>query len=376
MSRSALIVATVSSFLKTFEMNDISILKDMGYNVHIATNLYETDYSVDSSFFQKNGVVPHHIGFVRFPFKISNFKAIRQIRKIIDEYNIELVHCHTPVGSVIARLAAKKYRKNGCKVIYTAHGLQFYPKKDWMIYYPVEKWLSRYTDAIIAINLEDYDLVSKRFHNAKTNYIPGVGVDLSGFCNTVVDRKQKRKGLGVGEQDFWLLSVGEINDNKNHKIVINAIGRMNDPRIKYYIAGEGPLTETITKLIDDLGLDNQIKLLGQRTDVKELLKCADAFVHPSKREGLSLALMESMAGGLPVICSKIRGNVDLIDNNQGGFLCKVNSVDDYADAITKLMNDKELCKRFADHNQKKIHGFSIDVVDKIMRDIYNTVLHG
>ena len=377
MSQSVLIVATVSSFLKTFEMNDISILKNMGFDVHIATNLYESNYSIASSFFQENDVVPHHIGFERSPFKLSNFKAIKQILRIIDENSIELVHCHTPVGSVIARLAAKKFRKNGCKVIYTAHGLQFYhgaPKKDWLIYYPVEKWLSRYTDVIITINHEDYELVSKRFHNKKTYYIPGVGVDLSGFCNTVVDKMQKRKGLGVREQDFLILSVGEINDNKNHQIVIRAISKIDNPSVKYYIAGEGPLAESLLYLIDELGLNDQIKLLGQRTDVFELLKCSDAFVHPSKREGLSVALMESMAAGLPVICSDIRGNVDLIDDNQGGYLCQVDSVDDYADAITKLMNDKALCKRFADHNQKKIQEFSLDVVDKRMRKIFAEIL--
>ena len=358
-------------------MNDITLLQKLGCTVYVATNTNEHNPSEENTFFSSYNILIHPIDFERFPFRASNLRAIKKIKKIIEKYSIQLVHCHTPVGSVIARLAAKKFRKNGCKVIYTAHGLQFYhgaPKKDWLIYYPVEKWLSRYTDVIITINHEDYELVSKRFHNKKTYYIPGVGVDLSGFCNTVVDKMQKRKGLGVREQDFLLLSVGEINDNKNHQIVIRAISKIDNPSVKYYIAGEGPLAESLLYLIGELGLNDQIKLLGQRTDVFELLKCSDAFVHPSKREGLSVALMESMAAGLPVICSDIRGNVDLIDDNQGGYLCQVDSVDDYADAITKLMNDKALCKRFADHNQKKIQEFSLDVVDKKMRSIYNDIL--
>ena len=243
-----------------------------------------------------------------------------------------------------------------------------------MIYYPVEKWLSRYTDALITINHEDHKLVLKRFHNSRTYYIPGVGVDLSGFCNVVIDRVQKRNELGLRDKDFFLLSVGEINDNKNHRIVIRAISMINNPYLKYYIAGEGPLSESLLSLIHELGLNNQIKLLGQRTDVKELLICADAFVHPSKREGLSVALMESMAAGLPVVCSNIRGNVDLIETGKGGFLCKVDSIGNYADAITKLMIDKNLCGHCSEYDRKKIQEFSLDNVKTKMRSIYNEIL--
>lgn len=373
LKKGALVVATVSGFIKCFELNDISILQSMGYTVHVATKIAEEDQEL----FRQRGVVAHHINFERFPFKKSNFTAIKQLKRIIEENDIDVIHCHTPVGGVIARIAAKKFRRNGCKVIYTAHGLQFYrgaPKKDWLIYYPIEKWLSRDTDVIITINHEDHQMVSKKFRNETTYYIPGVGVDLSRFGNPRVDREKKRLELGLIEKDTMLLSVGELIDRKNHRIVIDAVSKIGDPSLKYYIAGGGPLREALQQQIDDLGLNNRVVLLGARTDVNELLKCTELFVLPSKREGLSVALMESMAAGLPVVCSDIRGNVDLIDDDQGGYLCKVDSVDDYVDAITKLMNDKNQCKRFADHNQKKIQGFTIDVVDEKMRSIYHEIL--
>jgi glycosyltransferase involved in cell wall biosynthesis len=373
MSRNALLVATISGFIKPFEMNDISILQEMGYIVHVATNIAEGD----DEFFAQRGVIPHHIGFERSPFKPANFKAISIIRNIIEENHIELVHCHTPVGSVISRLAAKRFRKKGCKVIYTVHGLQFYkgaPKKDWLLYYPVEKFLSCFSDAIITINHEDYKLVSEKFHSKKTYYIPGVGVDLNRFGNVQIDRNEKRKELGLADNDIMLLSVGELIPRKNHHVVIDAVSRTKESHLKYYIAGSGPLQESLYRQVNDLSLHNQVVFLGYRTDVNELLCCTDIFVLPSKHEGLSMALMESMAGDLPVICSRIRGNVDLVDDGNGGFLCDTNDADAYTDAIKRLVDDPYLRKSMGEYNKEKIRGFSIEIVDKKMRSIYQEVL--
>ena len=373
--RSVLIVATVSGFIRSFELNDISILQERGYTVHVATRIAEED----KRFFQHRGVILHQIDFERFPFKSNNFKAIKIIQKIIADNDISLVHCHTPVGGVIARLAAKKFRKQGCKVIYTVHGLQFYkgaPKKDWLIYYPVEKYLSKYSDAIVTINSEDYTLVSNRFLNEKTYYIPGVGIDISKMTTKEMDiqkKWKKRKSLGLNEQDTVLLSVGELNANKNHHVIIDAISMNKNREIKYLIAGKGPLANALQQKIHDLNLSNQVFLLGYRTDITELLQCSDIFVHPSKREGLSVALMEAMASGLPVVCSRIRGNTDLIDDGKGGYLCEVNDINAYMNALIRLSDDPDLCHQMSVYNQSKIQEFSINVVDQKMRSIYREV---
>ena len=374
MSRNALVVATISGFIKPFEMNDISILKDMGYKVHVATNIAEGD----DEFFKLRGIIPHHIDFQRFPFKSSNFKSIKSLQRIIEDNDISLVHCHTPVGGVIARLAAKKYRKQGCKVIYTVHGLQFYkgaPKKDWLIYYPIEKYLSKYADAIVTINTEDYTLVSRRFLNKKTYYIPGVGVDLSKFSSEKANVSIKRKELGLSEKDIILFSVGELNTNKNHQIIIEAMSKIYNKNLKYFVAGKGPLEATLQQEIHESGLDDRVKLLGFRTDIKDLLKSADVFVLPSKREGLSVALMEAMASGLPIICSKIRGNTDLIDDGKGGYLCDVNDINTYVNALTRLLDDPDLRHQMSVYNQNKIQEFSINVVDRKMKSIYQEVIN-
>lgn len=376
MKKSALIVTTIGGFIKSFELNDISILQEMGYTVHVATNMHYNDFDFET-FFQKRNIFTHQIDFERFPFSKANFKAIGQLKRIISENGVSLVHCHTPVGGVIGRLAAKKFRKKGCKVLYSVHGLQFYkgaPKKDWIIYYPVEKYLSHFSDAIITINREDYELVKNKMNSQNVFYVPSVGIDYDKFNQVNINCKQKRAELGVRSGEFLMLSVGELNNNKNHRIVINAIKKMDNKRIKYVIAGVGPLKEFLLNQIDELGLSQQVFLLGYRSDIPELLKCADIFVFPSYREGLSVSLMEAMASGVPVICSKIRGNVDLIDDGKGGILCNVDSTDDYVDGIRRLINNEQLQRQFVHYSNDKIKDFSLLVVDRKMRDIYKRVI--
>lgn len=381
LKKNALVIATIGAFIRSFELNNISILQEMGYTVHVATNMHFSQYAFFDfeSFFKERGIIAHQIDFERSPFSKSNFKAKKQIQNIISENEISLVHCHTPVGGVIGRLAAKKFRKRGLKLIYTVHGLQFYngaPKKDWVLYYPVERFLSRYADAMITINLEDYETVKAKMKAKKIYYVPGIGVNYERFNGASVNRAKKRAGLGINDDDIFLLSVGELNDNKNHRIVINAISKLGNKKIKYIIAGVGPIKEALQSLIEELGLQNQVFLVGQRTDVPELLKCADIFMFPSKREGLSVSLMEAMAGGVPVICSKIRGNVDLIDDGRGGILCNVDSEDDYVNAIKTLIDNENLRKEFVRCSDNKIKNFSLTVVDKKMREIYSSVSQG
>ena len=375
LKKSALIVTTIGGFIKSFELNDISILQEMGYTVHVATNMHYNDFDFET-FFQKRNIVTHQIDFERFPFSKANFKAIGQLKRIISENGVSLLHCHTPVGGVIGRLAAKKFRKKGCKVLYSVHGLQFYkgaPKKDWIIYYPVEKYLSHFSDAIITINREDYELVKNKFKARKTYYVPGVGIDYDKFHYASFNREQKRAELEVCSDDIMILSVGELIDRKNYKVVIDAISKIKNKNVRYFIAGTGPLFDSLKEKIKSLNLQSCIALLGHRSDVKELLKCADIFVHPAKREGLPVALMEAMASGVPVICSKIRGNVDLIDDGKGGILCGVDSVDDYVKGIRNLIDNGQMRREFVQYSDKKIKDFSLSVVDRKMRAIYSSI---
>lgn len=361
-----LYVTTVGMTMNFFKALVGELIKE-GHAVDIACN--EDEYKVDD-FFQKLGCKVYHIGCVRSPLSKSNLEAVKELKKIVSENHYDIVHCHTPVAGVCTRLACKSFRKNGLKVIYTAHGFHFYqgaPLKNWLVYYPIEKYCSRFTDVLITINQEDYALAKKKMKAKKTEYVPGVGIDVDKFRNTVVDRTAKRKELGIPENAFLLLSVGELNANKNHQIVIRALAQLNDSNIHYMIAGKGDLHDELIDLANRLGVSEQVHLLGYRKDVAELYKTADVYCLPSIREGLNVSVMEAMASGLPVICSCIRGNTDLISKDncfKPQNCCAVKAI------IKKTFFSFVNYGMLRSNNKNLPDAFSIRKIKNRMKDIY------
>lgn len=380
MSKRALIVCTIASFLQ-FELNDLGLLAEKGYEIHCATNFDGSEFMYEK--LAAFHVINHQADFARSPFSRTNLRALGEVKRIMRDIHFDLVHCHTPVGGVVARLAAKPHRKKGTKVIYTAHGFHFYtgaPKLYWLIFYPIEKWLSRYTDVLITINTEDYARAGG-FHMGRLEYVPGVGIDLTGFgaerlaeiqgADTLRDTAQMRDirtRTGIPENGIWLMSVGELNENKNHETVIRAVADRED--IYYTIAGIGPLGQRLKELIAELHLEKRVFLLGYRRDVPALFAAADIYIHPSYREGLSVSIMEAMASGLPVICSRIRGNTDLIDGD-GGFLFDPHGMGACRESIAQMLEADR--GALGQYNREKIKKFSIEVVQKKMAAIYESV---
>lgn len=357
-------IGITMGFFKPF----IRELLDSGHTVDIATN--ENDTKIPECY-REWGCKIYQISTSRSPLSKNNLSAIKQIKAIVTENKYEIVHCHTPVAAMCTRLACRTLRKSGVRVIYTAHGFHFYkgsPLKNWLIFYPVEKICSYFTDTLVTINLEDYALAQKKMSAKKIEYVPGVGIDLARFGNVSIDKFVKRTELGIPEDAILLLSVGELNRNKNHEAVIRAI--QNIPNTYYIIAGVGELQEHLQTVAAELGLTPRVKLLGYRRDVGDLCAAADIFAFPSLREGLPVSVMEAMASGLPVACSKIRGNTDLIDE-QGGVLFDPIRADCCKDAILSLleMNLNEL----GQHNRNKIKNFSIEKIHSLMLDIYNNL---
>ena len=297
-------IGITMGFFKTI----IKELINEGNVVDIATN--ETNSPVPACY-REWGCNIYNISTSRSPLSFGNKLAIKQVRKLAINYNI--VHCHTPVAGMITRIACKSIRKRGLKVVYTAHGFHFYkgaPLKNWLFYYPVEKICSKWTDVLITINKEDYSLAQKKMRAKNVVYVPGVGINTDRFTSSLVDRDQKRKELGIPINSRVILSVGELNKNKNHKIVIEAISKLDDESYYYLIAGVGKEKESLQKLASSLNVN--LKLLGYRKDVAELYKIADLYVLPSIREGLNVSLMEAISSGCCAIASKIRGNVDIL----------------------------------------------------------------
>jgi len=336
-----LYVTTISDTINAFLVSHIKMLVGQGHSVDIACRIkkpidQELEYLKCKIF---------DIPFTRAQLDKDNFTAYKQLKLIIKNNHYNIVHTHTPVASACARLACCKLRKDGLIVIYTAHGFHFYksaPIRNWLVYYPIEVILSRYTDVLITINKEDYALAKKRMKAKKIEYIPGVGVDTKKFSGCVIDRAAKRRELGIPEDAIVLLSVGELNKNKNHETVIRALHATNIPNMYYLIAGSGELYRPLKDLIAQLNLEKNVLLLKFRDDVNELYKISDAYCLPSYREGLNISLIEAMSSGLPVICSDIRGNRDLISKEGGGYLFDPHKIDDIKEAILKICGGRNL----------------------------------
>ena len=358
-------IGATMGFFKSF----IKKLTDDGNQVELACN----NTANVPEFYVENGFKIHSIDCSRAPINKGNFKAVKQLKKIVENGHFDIVHCHTPIAAACCRIACRKARKNGTKVIYTAHGFHFYkgaPFKNWLIYYPIEKICSHFTDVLITINTEDYALAQKKMNAKSIQYVPGVGIDIKRFSECVINREEKRKELGIPEDAMLLLSVGELNKNKNHETVIKALAKIHNSNIYYLIAGKGGLEYYLNELIENLDLNNNVKLIGYRADIAELYKAADICVLPSIREGLPVAVMEGMAAGLPLIVADNRGTRDLCQNNINGLVCNTFSSDEFADAINKLWNDTSLRRKMGNENLNAAGNFDIKKVNSIMNKIY------
>ncbi|MFC4409991.1 glycosyltransferase family 4 protein [Chungangia koreensis] len=373
--KKVLFVATVvKAHIMVFHLPFLNWFKENGYETYVcAKNDYEN---------KEDCVIPYcdyyyDLPFERSPIKLNNFKTYNQLKEIIESNEFDIIHCHTPMGGALTRIAARNARKKNTNVIYTAHGFHFYkgaPIANWLLYYPIERYLARYTDELITINKEDFRR-AKRFKAMHIEYIPGVGLDLNKVNSFKVDKKLKCKELGLPNNVFFLLSVGELNKNKNHEVIITALAKLKNSQIHYIICGQGVLEQKLRNLSIELGIERQVHLLGFRKDISDIYKISDLFVFPSFREGLSVSLMEAMANGLPVVCSNIRGNSDLIEGGKGGYLVKPNDVKGFVKYIGKLKSDKELRSMFGENNLQQIKNYTIENVISDMEIIYNKLMN-
>ena len=359
--KKVLFVASVTKHITTFHIPYLKYFKENGNE--------EIKYC-DKHF---------NLDFQRSPLSFKNLKTYKELKKLIDSDVYDVIHCHTPVASVLTRLAAKKTRKrHGTRVIYTAHGFHFYkgaPIKNWMIYYPVEKWLSKHTDTLITINEEDYEIAKKKFKAKQIEHVHGIGVNPDRFSFDISNlvRDEMRDKFTVGPLDFLLMYAAELNDNKNQLMLIEAMKTLvkEYPNIKLILAGEGVYREKIEKEIRESFLQSNIFLLGYRTDIPELLKISDLYVATSKREGLPINLVEAMISGLPLVVTNSRGQRELVEDGLNGYIVEIGDVEALIEKIKNIYLDIRIREQVTSNARENIDKYLLDNVYKEMKQIYN-----
>lgn len=359
-----LYITTVGSTMEFF-VPVIRELLDRGHQVDLACN--ETDSPVSDVYRRWNCTV-YPISCSRSPLDKGNLKAIRQIKTLAEAGQYDIIHCHTPLAAACTRLACRSIRRSGTRVFYTAHGFHFFkgaPLKNWLLYYPVEKLCAQFTDVLITINREDYELARNKLPAQKVVYVPGVGIDLEKFGAFDMDPRKKRQELEIPETANVLLSVGELSRRKNHGVLLKAAAEIDN--LYVVIAGKGPLRGELEQLAKELGIEKRVRLLGYRTDIAQLCAMCDVFALPSLQEGLPVAMMEAMASGKTVICSRIRGNTDLLGATNP-LLFDHADVQDCRRAMGMALTADRAS--IGAENQKRVQPFSIGAVIAKMLYLY------
>lgn len=365
--KKVLFVSNVLSHIYAFHLPYINWFKQNGFEVHVMAN----SNGQEAKGFDKY----YDVKIERSPFSLKNITAYKEAKKIIDSEQYEIVHCHTPMGGVIGRLASRTIRKHGAMVLYTAHGFHFYkgaPKINWLLYYTMEKWLAPYADCIITINEEDYRNAKEKFESSRTKVekISGIGVDVHRFSPAEnKDTLKEEKGY-AGK--FLLTYAAEFIPRKNHRFFVEAAKELikKCPNVKFLFAGKGVLADETKKYAEQLGVSEYIDFLGFRADMPDVLRMSDVLISASVEEGFGINIIEGMASGLPAVVSIVRGHKEMVKNGENGYLVRVDNAEDFCEKIEKLYYDKKQYQEMSMQAILTAEKFSIENSLNQMEQIY------
>jgi len=363
-----LFVASLDTHLTSFHLPYINWFKDQNYEVHLA--------------YRGSSIIPNvdkiwKIPFERSPFSYSNYRVYKELRDILNNNYYELIHCHTPMASFVTRLAAIETRKKGTKVLYTVHGFHFFkdgPVKNWLLYFPLEKFMSRYTDAIITINREDFEILFKKKFYSKGKYqINGIGLDPKRLTIENGNFSEIRTEKGYSENDFIILYIAEFINRKNHRFVIESIPDLIEKHsnIKFLFAGGGILKKEMEGLVEQMNLTKNVDFLGFTSEISKYIGIADIGISTSKQEGLGLGVAELMYNSKPVIVTQDRGHREMVIHKENGFIFEQNDAQSFIKYIEILYDNKDMRHKFGVNAKKTMEKFMIDKSLKKMIEIYN-----
>lgn len=378
MTKKALLLAPMGSVHRRFNKANIDALHALGYEVELCANfengegpeIHNQKYINEC---KDNGIAVHSIPFARHSLT-GCLRCMPQLRSLLANNKYDIVHAHTETGGLLLKFAHSVKRNS--KFIYTPHGMSFWKGssiRSQLVYKPLERWICSGMDMNLGMNREEVDCLERWNKNSAT-YIHGIGLNVSRMQSPVRIRIEVRREFGLSELDKFIVSIGELDDNKNHITVIRALAQLGRSDFKYVVCGVGPNKELLLEEATKLGVKNNVLLVGYRSDVPDILNAADIFVFPSYHEGMPVSALEAMACGLPIICSEIRGNVDIIREGDNGYLFQPSDVETLARKLEYLLDDAEKRKVMGLKNKENVKDFSLESVTEELKRIYKSVL--
>lgn len=376
----ALLLAAMGSVHRQHNKANIKALKEIGAIIYLAAN-FGTDTPREKNNTQfvaeckRDGINIIDIPFRRGGF-ITNIFQIPVLNKFLKREKFDIVHVHTETGGFMLRLSCLIQSKCNTKFVYTPHGMSFWKGsslKSQLVYRPLERWICSAMDMNLGMNMEEVENL-KRWNKRTAHYVHGVGLNVARMQNPSRSREQMREEFGLAESDKFIASIGELDDNKNHITVIKALDTLGRKDFKYVVCGVGPNKDMLLAEAERMGLKDNVILAGYRSDIPDVLNAADIFVFPSFHEGMPVSALEAMACGLPIICSEIRGNVDIIREGDNGYLFQPSDVETLARKLEYLLDDAEKRKVMGLKNKENVKDFSLESVTEELKRIYKSVL--
>ena len=366
-------VASVYIHIKSFHIPYIKYLQSRGHEVYV---MAASDEEIKKDLTDL-GCTCIDIPFSRSPFKRDNLTAFKDLKNYFSSQEFDLVHVHTPVASLLTRLAFQHSKRGN--IMYTAHGFHFFkgaPFINWIIYYPLERFVAPFTDEIITINKEDYKRALKMgYKKNSVHYVHGVGVDEIHVLDNSNEKKEIKKKLGISEDAIVISYIAEINKNKNHIFLLRNWNLIKEksPSTTLLLIGEGELRSDIENYIKNNQL-NDVYVLGYRSDVNKLLSITDVVSLLSHREGLPKSIMEAMVTSIPCIVSDTRGLRDLVADGESGYVVNHNNDEKLVSSFVSLLNDKDKREEMGKVASKNIEPYLLKNVLKEYVDIYEDIL--
>lgn len=374
----ALILAPMGSVHRRFNKANIVALQTLGYQVELCANfengegpeIHNQKYVSECAM---KGIKTHSIPFTRHSLT-GSLKCLPQLKTLLIKEEYDIVHTHTETGGLLLKLACGAKGKS--KFAYTPHGMSFWKGsslKSQLVYKPLERWICSVMDMNLGMNKEEVAYLEE-WNKRTATYVHGIGLDVKRMQQPIRSRTEVRTELGLTNGEKLIVSIGELDGNKNHITVIRALSRLGRKDFKYVVCGVGPNKDMLNSEANRLGLKDNVVLAGYRSDIPDILSATDIFIFPSFHEGMPVSALEAMACGLPVIASKIRGNVDIVRDGDNGYLFEPSDVETLTQKIFLLMDDEDLRITMGEKNKVLVQDFSFENVTYELKEVYSNLI--